>query len=352
MLIDSPAVKPRIAHEPPEERGLERDEVRLLMSLGTSVSHHLLLDLPNLLRPADVIVVNTSATVPAALPALHPRALDLRLHLSTHLPADLWSAELRRPRRGAGGEPLAGSEPYLEGRAGDQLRLEGGGSARLLAPYAGDRRKAVSRRLWVAELDLPTDVLAYLDANGMPITYGDRAWPLDRYQTVFATQPGSAEMPSAGRAFSGRVLAHLAARGVEIAPLLLHTGVSSPEAGEPPYEELYEVPAATARRINSARAAGGRVVAVGTTVVRALETVATDDGSVHPGSGWTRRVVSPGRPPVAIDALVTGWHERGASHLDLVESVIGASSMEAAYAAALSAGYLWHEFGDLHLAFP
>jgi S-adenosylmethionine:tRNA ribosyltransferase-isomerase len=177
-------------------------------------------------------------------------------------------------------------------------------------------------------------------------------WPLSSYQTIFTTEPGSAEMPSAARPFSARVVTDLVKRGVLVAPLLLHTGVSSQEAGELPYPEQYRVPSATADLVNHVRSRGGRVIAVGTTVVRALETVTDGHGVVHPGQGWTDVVITPERGVRAVDGLITGWHEPEATHLAMLETIAGRPLLECSYAAALSAAYAWHEFGDSHLILP
>jgi S-adenosylmethionine:tRNA ribosyltransferase-isomerase len=287
---------------------------------------------PGHLRPGDLLVVNTSATMPAAL-----AAGEATLHLSTPVPGDeegRWVVELRR--NGA---------RFRGGRAGDRLPLPGGGSAELLAPYLSPGR------LWIAALDLPAPLQAYLAEHGRPIAYAHHAVPpeLDELQTVFADEPGSAEMPSAARPFTQRVLDDLLQHGVQVAPLVLHTGVSSLERGERPYPERYRVPALTATRINAHHAAGGRVIAVGTTVVRALETVAAADGRVEPGEGWTGLVITPERGVRAIDGLLTGWHEPDASHLLMLEAVGGRALIERSYDAALACGYRWHEFGDTHL---
>jgi S-adenosylmethionine:tRNA ribosyltransferase-isomerase len=176
-----------------------------------------------------------------------------------------------------------------------------------------------------------------------------RPWPLSAYQTVFATEPGGAEMPSAARPFTTELVTRLVAGGVAIAPIVLHAGLSSPELHEPPAPERYRVPAATAHLVNAAHARGARVVAVGTTVVRALETVAGPDGTVHPGEGWTELVVEPERGVRTVDGLLTGWHEPEASHLRMLAAVAAPAVLTAAYRAALAAGYRWHEFGDSHL---
>jgi len=239
-----------------------------------------------------------------------------------------------------------GPHPYLRARGGDVLRLPDGGRAALLAQYAA------GRRLWVAELDLGgRDVVAYLHAHGRPIRYRyvPREWPLRDYQTVYALHDGSAEMPSAGRPFTAELITRLVAGGVSVAPLVLHTGVSSPERSEPPFPERYRVPEETARMVNAAR---GRVIAVGTTVVRALETVAAPDGTVGAGAGWTRLTVSPERPLRVVDGLITGWHEPQASHLELLRAAAGDVLLRRSYREALAAGYLWHEFGDSHLVLP
>jgi S-adenosylmethionine:tRNA ribosyltransferase-isomerase len=328
------------AHVPPEARGLRRDGVRLLVAASASerpLRHARFADLPRLLAPGDLLVVNTSATLPAALAARRPDGAPLALHLSTPVPGEddgkRWVVELRRDGR-----------RVRDGRAGERLGLPSGAGARLLAPY-------LAGRLWVAALDLPEPLHAYLARHGAPIRYAhvDGRWPLHTYQTVFATEPGSAEMPSAGRPFTAELVTRLIARGIDIAPLVLHTGVSSLERGEAPYPERYRVPAHTARRVALTRRAGGRVVAVGTTVVRALESAVGDDGEVRAAGGWTDLVIGPERGVRAVDGLLTGFHDPDASHLRLLEAVVGSAPLRRAYAAAAARGYLRHEFGDAAL---
>jgi S-adenosylmethionine:tRNA ribosyltransferase-isomerase len=208
--------------------------------------------------------------------------------------------------------------------------------------------------LWRARLELPVGLHEYLEAHGRPIryAYAGADWPIEDYQTVFATVPGSAEMPSAARAFTPGLVVELVAAGVEIAPIVLHTGVSSPETGEPPFPEPFRVPEATARHVNAVRAGGGRVVAVGTTAVRALETAAGEDGTVAARAGWTELVIDEARGVRAVDGLLTGWHAPEATHIDLVRAVAGRDIVERCYAAATASRYLWHEFGDLNLLLP
>ncbi len=333
------------AGEPPEARGLARDGVRLLVSYREDdrVVHAGFRDLPDLLEPGDLLVVNTSGTMNAALPATRPDGSPLTLHLSTQLPADLWTVELRT-------ENL---EPLFDGEPGEVLGLPGGARASLHTPLLPKNRGGAGGRdrLWISTLDLPFSLNEYLDAYGAPIRYRyvREAWPSDYYQTVYATEKGSAEMPSAGRAFTPELITRLVAGGVQVAPLVLHTGVASLEEDEPPYEEFYRVPAATARLVNAARGSGRRVVAVGTTVVRALETVTGPDGATHPGEGWTDRIVTPERGVRSVSAMLTGLHEPRSTHLWMLEAVAGRGHLGIAYGEALKEGYLWHEFGDLHL---
>ncbi|HYN97880.1 MAG TPA: S-adenosylmethionine:tRNA ribosyltransferase-isomerase, partial [Pilimelia sp.] len=209
-------------------------------------------------------------------------------------------------------------------------------------------------RLWRAGVAPATDRTAYLLAHGRPVSYGhlSRPRPLADYQTVYAAEPGSAEMVSAGRPFSAAVLVRLMARGIPVAPVVLHAGLSSPELHEPPTAERFAVPAVTARLVNGTRAAGGRVVAVGTTVVRALESATGPDGTTRPARGWTDLVLGPDRPARVVTGLVSGLHDPQASHLLLLDAVAGAQLVDAAYRAAVAEGYRWHEFGDSTLLLP
>ena len=346
------------AGEPPEARGLRRDEVRLMVSYldNDSVIHSRFGDLPEFLRAGDTLVVNTSGTMNAALPAERSDSTPLTVHLSTHLPADLWVVELRSS---------SGDEPVLDGKSGEALSLPEGASMVLQTPYLSERRQRdeESNRLWISTLNLIVNLNDFLDRNGSPIRYRyvSEGWPAIYYQTVYATEVGSAEMPSAGRAFTPELITRLVANGVRVVPLILHTGVASLEDDEPPYEEFYRVPPETAAAINAARTAGSRVVAVGTTVVRALETVTDREGTTHPGEGWTDVFITPERGVRSVEAMLTGLHEPRSTHLSMLEALVGSRSeypisgrehLEVAYTQALKRGYLWHEFGDLHLILP
>lgn len=317
----------------PEQRGLARDEVRLLVVRPDVVEHHVFRDLPDLLEPGDLLVVNTSATVPAALDAVRADGTAVLLHVAAPLSDDRWLVELR-----------SAAGPDRSGRAGEVLRLPGGLLLRLL-----DQEPA--GRLWCGRVDPPVPLVGYLHEHGRPVRYAHLTGPvpLADLQNVYADEPGSAEMASAGRPLTARVLARLVPRGVAVAPVVLHAGLSSQEAGEPPLPERYAVPAATARLVTATRAGGGRVVAVGTTVVRALESAVGADAQVAARTGWTDLVLGPDRPARVVDGLVSGLHTPEASHLLLLEAVAGRALVQRAYDAAVAGGYLWHELGDSSL---
>ncbi|AZQ33813.1 S-adenosylmethionine:tRNA ribosyltransferase-isomerase [Streptomyces cyaneochromogenes] len=377
------------ARVPAEQRGpgLDRDAVRLLVSRGTEVSHHAFGELPRLLRAGDLLVVNTSETLAAAVDGRigHARVV---VHFSTRGDDGRWAVELRDPdergttRARAGGptgtevrlpdglwlvleEPLsAGSERLWWARVGG---AQGAGApctqnSRIAGPQGAGGGPQDPR---VAGAQDPPGidpegavVLGLMREHGRPIRYSytERDQPLSVYQTVFALPSadgtGSAEMPSAARPFTVRMVTELVSRGVQFAPITLHTGVASAEAHEPPYPERFAVPESSARLINAARAGDGRVVAVGTTAVRAVESAADADGVVRARAGWTDLVVTPERGVRVVDGLLTGLHEPEASHLLMLEAVAGRAAVGRGYEAALRELYLWHEFGDVHLILP
>ncbi|MEP6599964.1 MAG: S-adenosylmethionine:tRNA ribosyltransferase-isomerase [Actinomycetota bacterium] len=329
----------RSASEPPEASGLPRDSVRLLVARPDKLTNVRMADLAAQLDPGDLLVVNTSATLAAALDGTRADGRRVAVHFSTALDDGSWLVELRPVRDATG--PLRDIAP------GELVRLPAGVVLTVLLADPGGR-------LWRARIGVEGGVERYLARHGRPISYSyvPRRWPLTAYQTVFAREPGSAEMPSAGRPFTSELVVSLVTSGITIAPVTLHAGVSSLERGEPPLAERYRVPEATARLVNDTRAAGGRVVAVGTTVTRALESVADKHGNVTPGAGWTTLVLGVNRPARVVSGLVTGWHAPGASHLALLEALAGAPLVSAAYREALRRDYLWHEFGDSCLLLP
>jgi S-adenosylmethionine:tRNA ribosyltransferase-isomerase len=381
MAVDF-ALPPALeAHDPPETRGVPRDAVRLLVSRRSTgeISHHGFREFPGLLLPGDLLVVNNSGTLPAAVP------LDegLTVHFSTQLPDGTWLVELRRAfdHNGSGSTPTeihlpagavltllspvtttsstAASVSELRGRlAAEAQRASRPGESVTASNHrqAGGLGGVVFTpqkiRLWRARLSVA--VLPYLRKHGTPIRYSyvTEPWDIESYQTVFARVPGSAEMPSASRPFTPAVVTDLVSRGVLIAPLTLHTGVSSLEADEDPYPEPFDVPPATARLVNLVRRSGGRVIAAGTTVVRALESAVSDSGLVVPTTGWTSHVVTPETGVRVVDGLLTGLHEPRSSHLRMLTAFAGQSLLSACYEQAIRSAYLWHEFGDVHLLLP
>ncbi|MBL1086333.1 S-adenosylmethionine:tRNA ribosyltransferase-isomerase [Streptomyces actinomycinicus] len=358
------------ARVPAEQRGpgLGRDAVRLLVSRGTQVAHHVFRELPELLRAGDVLVVNTSPTLAAAVDGRVGHA-HVVVHFSTRGDDGRWAVELREPDGRGTTRARAGSP------AGTEVSLPGGGRLKLVEPLSARRERleppgagrervepagppgAGGERLWWARV-VGADVREVLWEHGRPIRYSytERDQPLAAYQTVFALPSpdgaGSAEMPSAARPFTARLVTELVSRGVQFAPVTLHTGVSSAEAHEPPYPERFVVPEASARLINQAGAGGGRVIAVGTTAVRAVESAVGPDGVVRAASGWTDLVVTPERGVGVVAGLLTGLHEPEASHLLMLEAVAGSAAVARAYEEALDGLYLWHEFGDVHLILP
>lgn len=331
------------APAPAEYRGLTRDAVRMLVAQPTGIAHGRFRELGAHLRAGDLVIVNDSATVNGALDArLGDRPVVL--HVATRLDDGSRVVEVRTGPDGA--------RAVLDLRAGADVRA-GGVRLQLRAPYprADSSPTGVGNRLWRARVE--GDLETELRRRGRPIAYGylDRRYPLSAYQSVFSRTPGSAEMPSAGRPFTARLVTELVSRGVRFAPITLHTGVSSQETSEGPQPERFEISRQTAALLNATRAEGGRIVAVGTTATRAVES-AVRRGAVRPARGWTERVLTPQEPPQVVTGLITGWHDPAASHRQLVDAVAGPALSAAAYAAAAEHGYLWHEFGDSALFLP
>ena len=328
------------ATAPPEAQGRRRDDVRLLVSTPNGHHHAMFRDLPRFLQPGDLVVVNDSATLPASLSAKGDVGTFV-LNVSTRFGPKLWLTEPRWATDRPGPLPL---HPGDRITACDQ-------HVRLVSQYPG------AERLWFVEGDLA----GAMTRCGQPIRYGyvDREQPLTAYQTLFARAPGSAEMPSAARPFTRAVVDDLRRRGVGIATIRLHTGVSSLEIESEEIEqhttppEPYRVSQAAADAVNVARREGRRVVAIGTTVVRALESAwSVDDEEVVARTGFTRLLVHPGRGVSTVDGLLTGFHDPGASHLAMLYAVAGKDLVRDGYEQAIRGRYLWHEFGDSHLLLP
>ena len=334
--------------KPTEVRGIRRDEIKLMVSNihSDEIQHHVFNNIDKFLNEGDVLVVNTSGTLKAALEAFLINGKRVRVHFSTKMEDHLWTVEIR--------EILNGSAKRFEGDLkGEILALEHGGSMELIEPYYQIRHKK-HLKLWKAMINIPISVEEYLEYYGKPIKYNyiKDAYPQSYYQTIFATEMGSAEMPSAGRAFTPELVAKLVAKGVQIVPILLHTGVASLELNERPYDEYFKVSQSSADAINMARKKGKRIIAVGTTAIRAIESAADQYGKVQAKDAWTDLYITPQRGLFVTDALLTGFHEPEASHLMMLEALMGRTHLEITYQKALEQKYRWHEFGDLHLILP
>ena len=340
IAFDAPKKAPR----PPEDRGVARDQVRLLVARRDDIVHARFKDLGENLRPGDLLVVNDSATEAREADAKLDGRGAVVLHAATPLDDGDWVIEIRTAPDAA--------RAILDLAPGQRVHA-GPVTLTVIAPYPAEASSptGAGNRLWQASV--AGDLRTHLRRRGRPIAYGylDRGYPLSAYGTVFGRRPGSAEMPSASRPFTRRLVTDLVGRGVGFAPITLHTGVSSQEAGEAPAPEWFEVPATTAAQVEHTRRSGGRVIAVGTTATRALESAVTN-GEVRGTSGWTERVVTPAHPPQVVTGLISGWHDPQASHLLLVEAVAGIDLAQAAYAEAVAAGYEWHECGDSGLFLP
>ncbi len=334
---------------PTEIRGINRDEVRLMISnISTdNVQHDTFKNIVDYLNEDDVLVVNTSGTIKAAIPAKNKNNTFLQIHLSTQLKNKKWVAELREISEN-------NTQRYFGGQPNEIIELIHGGSIRLIQPYYSNSNQEDHLQLWTIELIIEEEVSHYLEKFAQNIQYFNikKNYPNSFYQTIFAKEFGSAEMPSAGRAFTQNVLDQLEKKGVEIIPILLHTGVASLEMNEKPYEEYFEISKKSATAINNARKKGKNIIAVGTTVIRAIETLTSSQKITSSGKGWTNIFITPERGVNGIDGLITGFHEPKASHLFMLEAITKRKHLEITYHEAVHHKYLWHEFGDLHLILP
>lgn len=333
------------AKEPPEKRGIARDHVKLMViDRGDKrVTHSRFDHLGEFLKPGDLLIFNSSRTLPASLKGCGaPAGPCIEVRLAQHLPDDSWLALLICQR----------GDPFTCGlRAGMTIDL----GLDLFAEV--ERIDDRIPRLWKLRFSKSgTELIDMIYRIGQPIRYEyiSSPWDLDYYQTVYAKEPGSAEMPSAGRAFTWKMLFDLKKQGIDSAYLTLHTGLSTYmddllDSQHPASEEEYFISENTSGKINRAHENQGRVIAVGTTVVRALEAAATEPGRIEPGHNYTRLHINGNHKLNIVHGLITGFHEPEASHLDLLSAFIPSAYIGAAYNEAISLGYLWHEFGDLNL---
>lgn len=305
--------------------------------------------LPGLLAPGDVVVVNDAATLPASLPARTEAGDPLELRLVEPRGDGRWLAVLFGAGDWRTDTDARPAPPPLS--PGDRLRVGGGGELALTATVV--EPSPLSPRLVTLAFDRRGGQLwAALYRLGRPVQYAYQpaALPLAAVQTGFAGRPWAAEMPSAGRPLSASVLASLRRAGVGVAALTHAAGLSA--TGDPeldralPLPERYDIPAATVAAIERARAAGGRVVAVGTTVVRALEGCVAERGGLRAGPGRTALVLSAATRPRLVDAVISGVHPPGESHFRLLCAFAAEALLARAWARAEAAGFVRHELGD------
>lgn len=332
------------AKEPAERRGIGRDGVRLIVidrTQNNKVTHTKFDRLNDFLLPGDLLVFNSSRTLPASLKGCEANGTCLEVRLAHKLPDNSWLALLLCQQ----GEPFScGLRNQME------LNFGLGLTAKV------EKRDSHIHRLWQIRFNhQDTELIDLLYRLGQPVRYSyvSAPWDLDYYQTVYAVEPGSAEMPSAGRAFTWKLLFDLKRKGIETTNIVLHTGLSSYmddelDARHPASEEEYFISDVAAEKINRARNRDRRIIAVGTTVVRALES-AVDRGKVTARHGYTRLHINAHHQLKAVDGLLTGMHEPEASHLDLLTAFLPARQIKDAYTQAVAQQYLWHEFGDLNL---
>ncbi len=315
-----------------------RDTSRLLvLERGSQVlKHRYFYDLPDYLKPGDVLVLNDTQVIPARLWGRRgATGAKIEILLLTQKEGDVWEALVRPGKRVPVGTELVFGQGELR--------------AQTLAVTASGGRML---RFFYKDVSFGT-LLQRLGEMPLPPYIKEKPADPQRYQTIYARREGSAAAPTAGLHFTSRLLKKLKAQGVEIVYLLLHVGLGTFRPVKTKnieehymHAEYYEVTAGTAAAINAARAAGGRVVAVGTTVVRTLETVSTDTGIVQPGKGWTDIFIYPGYSFKAVDCLLTNFHLPRSTLLMLVSAFAGREKILSAYYEAVKDNYRFFSFGD------
>lgn len=307
---------------------------------------HLAFDaLPTLLSPGDALVLNDAATLPASLFGRSPAGAPLELRLAAREADSLWRVAVLGAGDWSTPTERRGPPPALS--PGDRLDLDGGLSARVVA---ADPR---SPHLALVDFERsPAALLAALHAVGHPVQYSylSRGLRIDETRTPYARRARAAEMPSAGRALRWSILLELRRRGVQVLTLTHAAGLSSIDGGALdltlPLPEESEIPERTVQGVLETRRSGGRVVAVGTTVVRALEGRVADAGALVAGVAKTSLILSPSHQPAVVDGVLTQMHEPGESHFELLSAFAPRRLLIAAMEEAAGRGYLAHEYGD------
>ena len=332
----------KFASAPAEERGISRDQSLLLVTNNKTgdISHTVFSEIGNYLDSGDLFIYNNSATNPVCFDLVTKDGQKYELRLSQKLLYKIWIVELN----------FLG-KPVSEFESGEIILLPEETPCLLVSPFK--YKYAKDSQLWIVSIRFNenySNELNYLYKYAHPHHYYYHAaqWPIEDFQTVFSSAPGSAEMPCAGRGFTNQLLNKLQSHGIEFIPITLHCGTNS-EGHVPPHAEYYDVSLTTSNAINQAIAEKRRIIAIGTTVVRALVTVTDKRGKLHPGSGWTQKVICPEDLVLNLSGMVTTLHQTKATHLDIIRKFISEELLETAYIQALKMDYLWHEFGDFHL---
>jgi len=331
---------------PTEVRNLKRDEVKLMVSErhNDKITHTQFSNIDHFLTKNNVLVVNTSGTINAALKTTLPNNEDGRIHLSTQISKNEWIAEIRKVVDNK-------TVRYTDIEENQILSIPNNHHIKIVSPFYDENRNKQHLQLWKISFFGIDNMDEYLNKYGQAIAYStvDVEYPQSYYQTVFAKEMGSSEMPSAGRAFTPYLIEKLKAKGVKIVPILLHTGVSSLEANEKPYPEYFEVSKETANALNEYTLQGKRIIAVGTTAIRAVESATNKKGKVQAQKGWTNLFITPANGIKIIDGMLTGFHEPKASHLLMMQALATTEHLSICYNQAIENSYKWHEFGDMHL---
>ncbi len=320
----------------------ERDASRLLVldRATSAVSHRAFRDLPHLVRPGDLVVLNESRVIPARLAARRPGGGAAEVLLVAREADGAWRALVR---------------PGARIRSGARLLLADGDAIEVVASLEGGERRV---RLLGADGKDDDGVIGRHGRVPLPPYIAREPDELDRerYQTVYAREPGSVAAPTAGLHFTPAILSGLETRGVKLARLVLHVGPGTfrPVRAEDPAQhhlgsEAYEVPVALADAVAAMRAAGGALWAVGTTVARTLETRARDDRTVEPGAGWTSLFIRPGHTFRVVDHLLTNFHLPRSTLLMLVSAFAGRERVLQAYREAIEQRYRFYSYGDAML---
>jgi S-adenosylmethionine:tRNA ribosyltransferase-isomerase len=326
-------------------RAFESERLLVVAAHERAVFEQKVTDLPEFVSPGDIVVVNDAATLPASLRLTN------------------YDAELRLLGRRAASSFVAVLFGAGDHRTPTELRPEPPRFARDTAlDFGGLRAHVVAElgpRLYVVEFDRDgAELIRAIHRVGRPVQYAYAEGELELWdvQNRFAARPWASELPSAGRPLTWNLIGRLRRKGVEVAGLTHAAGLSSTGLGELdrrlPFAEHSEIPVSTIEAISRTKRAGGRVIAVGTTVVRALEDAAGKDGAIEAGPREARLVIGPGFRPRVVDALLTGLHETNTSHFCLMQAFAPGDLLEAAIERAARAGFLQHEFGDSCLILP